>query len=422
MKQKQRTTISVSVLGAGGRGGLFGQIIKDIPHLATVVGVAEPRDAYRDEFARTHALPKEAVFKKWQEFVKRPKMSDAVVVATMDREHIEPAVACLDKGYHVLLEKPMATTLEDCRAIADAQRRSGRFVAVCHSLRYHKAFRKVKEIIDDGRIGRVVSIDQLEQVGYWHQAHSFVRGNWGNESRSTFMLMAKSCHDIDYIAYLVGRPCRRVTSFGALTYFKKANAPKGSTERCTDGCEVEPTCAYSALKQYVQCSTEEMNRWPANVVAPVHTPEAHLKAIRTGPYGRCVWRCDNDVVDHQVVAMEFDDDITATFTMTGFTKDGGREIRVHGTEGEILFQENCVTVKTFSDNNVVATHIGEERGGHGGGDTRVVRSWIEAIRRKDSSLILTDAQESLRTHTIVFAAEKSRHERRMVELAELAGS
>ena len=419
MKQSESGLITVAVLGAGGRGAGFGQIIKDAPHRAKVVAVAEPRDAYRDEFARLHGLPKDAVFKMWHEFVRQAKMCDAVVIATMDQEHVAPAVACLEKGYHLLLEKPMATTLDDCRAIEAAQRKSGKLVAVCHSLRYHKAFRKVREIIDSGRIGRVMSIDQLEQVAYWHQAHSFVRGNWGNEGRSSFMLMAKSCHDIDFIAYLVGKPCLRVSSFGALTYFKRENAPKGSAERCTNGCEVEPTCAYSALKQYVQRSPAELNVWPANVVAPVHTPEAHLEAIKTGPYGRCVWHCDNDVVDHQVVAMEFEGGVTATFTMTGFTMDGGRKIRVHGTEGEILFEENCVTMKTFATNNVEAIQIGEEVGGHGGGDTRVVQNWLEAIRCGDASLILTNAEESLRTHTIVFAAEKSRREKRMVAVAEL---
>ena len=234
------------------------------------------------------------------------------------------------------------------------------------------------------------------------------------------MLLAKSCHDIDYIAHLIEKPCLRVSSFGKLTYFTKENAPAGSTERCTDGCLAERECPYSAIKRYVQA--ENLTVWPPNVVSHEHTPQAHLEAIKTGPYGRCVYRVDNDVVDHQVVAMEFADDITATFTMTAFTQGGGRCVRVHGTEGEIAFDEEKITLKTFADNNTEVIMLGQEIGGHGGGDTRVVDNWLDGVRTGDASSILTSAQESLRTHSIVFAAEQSRREHRMVDMAEIYGA
>ncbi len=418
MQTETRNPITVAMLGAGGRGAVFGDILQGLSHLTRVTAVAEPRDAYREAFARQHGLAANTVFRDWREFIKQPKLCDAVVIATMDQEHVGPAVACLERGYHLFLEKPMATTLADCQAIAAAQRRAGTILAVCHSLRYHKGFRKVKELLDAGRIGQLVTIDQLEQVGFWHQAHSFVRGNWGNTDRAAFMLLAKSCHDLDYIAHLVNRPCRRAASFGSLTYFKAENAPPGSPARCTDGCPVEPTCPYSAIKAYTQGNLEG---WPTNTVAPVHTREAHLAALRTGPYGRCVWRCDNNVVDHQVVTLDFEGDITATFTMTAFTQGGGRRIRVHGTAGELEFNENEIIVKTFGDNNREKIVLGEEPGGHGGGDSRALRAWLEAIRQNDPTLVWTDAAESLRTHTIVFAAEKSRLEKRTVALSELAG-
>ncbi|HEX2951552.1 MAG TPA: Gfo/Idh/MocA family oxidoreductase [Armatimonadota bacterium] len=411
--------ITIAILGAGGRGNSLSRLINGVQNHAKVVAVAEPHDDYRASFTRDYAIPAEQVFTTWQEFVVQPKMCDAVVVSTMDRDHVGPAVACLDKGYHVLLEKPMATTLDDCQAIEAAQRRSGKMVAVCHSLRYQKGFHKVKELIDAGRIGQVISIDQLEQVAYWHQAHSFVRGNWGNEGRSTFMLLAKSCHDIDYIAFLTGKPCLRVNSFGHLTYFTKEHAPAGSTARCTDGCTAESTCTYSAIKRYVNT---DRTVWPACVASHDHSEAAHLEAIKTGPYGKCVFRTDNDVVDHQVVTLEFADDITATFTMTAFTKEGGRLVRVHGTDGEIAFHDaqQTVTVKTFADENVETIVLGSDGvDGHGGGDRRVVDSWLRAIHTGNSSLILTSAQESLRTHTIVFAAECSRREHRTVDMAEL---
>lgn len=409
--------LRVVILGAGERGQNFGKLLAELPHLAQVVAVAEPRDAYRDAFAAKHKLAADNSFRTWQEFVAHPPICDAVVIATQDRDHVDPAVACLQQGKHLLLEKPMATTLADCRMIELAQRTSGALVAVCHSLRYHKGFAALKQIVASGRIGEIVSLDQLEQVSFLHQAHSFVRGNWSHEGRSTFMLLAKSCHDLDYIAHLVDRPCLRISSFGALNYFRAAHAPIGATTRCTDNCPVEATCPYSAIKQYVYAA--HLDAWPASVVAPIHTRAAHLAAIHEGPYGRCVYHCDNDVVDHQVVAMTFEGDITATFTMTAFTQHGGRRIRVHGTEGEASFDENRIIVRSFRTNNVETIEISPESGGHGGGDGRVVREWIEAIRTGQANLIRTSAQDSLRTHTIVFAAERSRREQRTVEISAM---
>jgi len=407
---------TVAILGAGDRGTGFGRLIAQFPQFAKVVAVAEPRDEYRRAFAAAHGLADGMVFRNWEEFCARGQLCDAVVISTMDRQHAGAAVACLQRGYDVLLEKPMAPTLPECRAIEQAQRRTGGILAVCHSLRYNKAFRKVRELLAAGAVGRIMTLDLLEQVIYWHQVHSFVRGKWAREDDSSFMLLAKSCHDIDYICYLLDRPCLRVSSFGALSWFRRENAPAGSTERCTDPCPLEPNCPYSAVRMYVDADRDS---WPASVVSLDHSREAHLRAIREGPYGRCAWKCDNDVVDHQVVAMQFADDITATFTMTAFTQQGGRRLRVHGTDGELAFDESSITVRTFADNDVQHISIGRETGGHGGGDLRVVRNWLLALHSRDARSILTDAQESLRTHTIVFAAEKSRREGRMVEISEM---
>jgi predicted dehydrogenase len=410
--------VRVAIIGAGNRGELFGDLIAGMPELGRVAAVAEPRDAYRDRFAARHDLPKSAVFRDWREFFDGPRRCDAVVVSTLDRDHVGPAVAASREGYHLLLEKPMAVTLEDCRAIAEAQKAAGTVSCVCHSLRYHAGFAALKSAVAAGRIGRPVTMDQLEQVVWWHQAHSFVRGNWGNEARSTFMLMAKSCHDIDYLAHLAApAACRRVCSYGSLAYFNRANAPADSADRCLD-CAREPRCPYSAVKAYVDADRES---WPAAVIAADHSREAHLEAVRTGPYDRCVWRADNDVVDHQVVALEFEGGLTASFTMTAFTQHAGRKIRVHGTEGEIEFTEERMQVRTFADRRDQDVVFAAEEGGHGGGDARVAQSFLAAVQRGDPSLVSTDIQESLRTHTIVFAAERSRRLGRAVELSEMQG-
>ncbi len=406
--------IRVAIVGAGGRGSGFAKIIGDHTHLAEVVAVAEPRDAYRKAIQEKHGIPEANCFSGWKEFVTADKLCDAVVIATMDQDHVGPAVACMDKGYHMLLEKPMAIRLEDCQKIAEAQVRNGVITSVCHSLRYHKGFALVKELVDSGRIGDVHTIDQLEQVAYWHQAHSFVRGNWANEERSSFMLIAKSCHDIDYLTHLVGKECLRVSSFGSLGHFRKENAPEGATDRCTDGCPVERTCAFSAIKAYVHTDREI---WPANVCSHDHSAEAHLEAVETGPYGRCVYSCDNDVVDHQVVAMEYEDGITVTFTMTAFTANGGRRLRVHGSAGELSFDESTIVVRNFATGNKETIEIGPETGGHGGGDDRLTLDWLEALAMNRGEGIKTDVHQSLRTHSIVFAAEASRKERRVIDIA-----
>lgn len=407
---------TVAILGAGGRGRGFASLVSSMPHLGKVVAVAEPRDDYRKSVAETYSVPSSHVFKTWQEFITKPKMADAVVIATMDRDHVVPAVKCMELGYDILLEKPMGVSLDECKRIEAAQRKAGCILGVCHSLRYAKGFRTLKELVDSGAIGRIMTVDQVEGVGLYHQAHSFVRGNWGNEGRSTFMLLAKSCHDVDYLAYLVGKPCISVASYGALSYFKRENAPANSTERCTDPCPAEPSCPFSSLKQYVYT---DRTRWWGDVVSLDHSVEAHLEAVKTGPYGRCVWKCDNDVVDHQVVAMQFADDITVTFTMTAFAEGIGRRTRVHGTKGYAEFTEEGLWIKDFTSRNVQTVKIAPEPGGHGGGDARIVREWLQALHTRDDSNIVANAQESLRSHAIVFAAEKSRREGRIVQLAEM---
>ena len=404
---------AIAIIGAGGRGHEFAQMFHDAQPKAKVVAVAEPREGYRQRLAQQYGLAPANVMKDWQEFVTRPKLCDAVYIATMDRDHCAPAVACMKLGYDVLLEKPLAATLADCQLIEATQRATGCIFAVCHSLRYQKGFRRVKELLEAGAIGRVMSVNLTEQVAWWHQAHSFVRGNWGNEGRSSFMLLAKSCHDIDYLHYLVGKSCLSVSSFGALSYFRAENAPAGSGARCVD-CAVERTCNYSAIKQYVESKREE---WPANVVALDHSRETHLSAIGSSPYGRCVWKCDNDVVDHQTVNMLFEDDVTAVFTMTAFTQGGGRVLRVHGTLGELFFEETSITIKTFGDGNTTPIKLGSETGAHGGGDQRIVDTFIDALFSRDDSQIVASAQESLKTHSVVFAAEQSRCEGRTVNLS-----
>jgi predicted dehydrogenase len=382
-----------------------------------VVAIAEPNDARREAVSVIHGIPPERQFRSWQEMLDQPRLADVLLNTTMDRDHLEAGVAAMKAGYHMLLEKPMATSLSQCVEIDRVRRETNRIVSVCHSLRYHGVYEEVRRIIRSGVIGDVVSLDQLEAVETVHQSHSFVRGNWGNEGRSTFMLLAKSCHDLDIIVDLVDRDCLKVHSFGSLFYFKKENQPAGAPDRCVDGCPVEESCPYSALKLYVGDSP-----WTHHAGFSGLAPAEARAKLKTSPYGRCVFKTDNDVVDHQVVSMEFEGGVTATFTMTAFTPWGGRYLRVHGTKGyiEAKIDQHTIDLYEFWQHNKHShIKIAEEGGAHGGADASVIKSLIAAIEMEDPASVRTSTAESLRSHSVVFAAERSRKEGRQVSVREV---
>jgi predicted dehydrogenase len=308
----------------------------------------------------------------------------------------------------------MATELHDCIEIDAWRRRSERIVSVCHSLRYHPTYRRIKSLLDENAIGQIVSLDQLEGVDPIHQSHSFVRGNWGNEGRSAFMLLAKSCHDIDVIMHLIGRSCQRVSSFGSLSHFKATERPAGAPDRCSAGCPHEKDCPYSAFKVYGQGMS-----WGGYIGLNRLTQAERDEFVRSSPYGLCVYNTDNDVVDHQVVNFEFEGGATATFTMTAFAP-GGRRVRIHGSHGYINadIEAHTIDLHRFwgSQTKPETIVVPREEGGHGGGDANILSTFFRAVRENDPSLVLSDTAESLRTHTVTFAAEASRRQQQVVEI------
>ena len=287
-------------------------------------------------------------------------------------------------------------------------------------MRYTQYTRQLKAILDAGRIGEIVSIQHLEPVGYWHQAHSFVRGNWRNEAASSPMLLAKSCHDLDWIRYIMGKPCAQVSSFGSLKHFRAEERPEGAADRCLD-CSVEPACPYSAARFYLGLVARGKTNWPVDVLTPDTTVAGVTEALRSGPYGRCVYACDNDVVDHQVVNMRFADGSTASFTMTAFTRQRDRETRIFGTRGEIYGNGEQLEIFDFLTNTTetVTTAVGSDgsiQSGHGGGDFGIMRDFVTALDNNDPRSILSGPDESLETHLMVFAAEAARREGRVVDI------
>lgn len=416
--------VTLAVIGAGNRGSGHAGWALAHPDRARVVALAEPRDVRRERLAAAHGLPDCAAFASWRELAERGRVADAVLICTQDAMHVEPAMALAELGYHVLLEKPMATTEEGCRRIVAAVERAGVLLAVCHVLRYTPYTRLVKRLVEAGRIGEVVSVQHLEPVGFAHQAHSYVRGPWRRGDSASFMLLAKSCHDLDWLAYVVGRPIRLVASFGGLAHFRPEQRPEGASDRCVD-CAVEPSCPYSAVRFYSR-ALERGAVWPLDAVIDHRTREELDAALRQGPYGRCVYACDNDVVDHQVVAMEFDGGPTGTFTMTAFTTGGHRRTRLFGTRGELHGDGESVTVDDFltgTSETISAETTGDATagGGHGGGDWGLMDAFVRAVATGDRGHILSGPRESLAAHLAVFAAERARHSGTVAAVPTVAG-
>ena len=413
--------VTAIIVGAGGRGQTYAAFSQEHPDRLKIVGVAEPKEYNRQKMIDTYNLPPENVCTDWRDLASRERMADAVFICTQDAMHADPAVAFAQKGYAILLEKPMAPTEAECKRIVNAVKKNNNLFAVCHVMRYTHYTQALKNLLDQGLIGEVVSVQHLEPVGYWHQAHSFVRGNWRNKTESSFMLLAKSCHDLDWIRYVMNEPCLALSSFGSLKHFRREEKPAeaGDAKRCLH-CDFEPQCAYSAKKIYLGRLERGYSWWPVNVVTPEPTVETLTAALESGPYGRCVYECDNDVVDNQVVSMEFANGKTATFTMTAFNQANHRKTRIFGTKGEIY--GDGVNIEHFDfltdETNIINTEAtdGTLLGGHGGGDYGLMDRFVAAVSANDRSLILSGPDESLETHRMVFAAERARREHTVVDM------
>jgi len=404
--------VTAILLGAGSRGTyIFGGYAAKYPLHLKFVAVAEPNEEKRAIFAAAHGISPEQCFATWEEALSQGKIADAAVICTQDQMHFDPSMKALSLGYHIMLEKPMATSEEECIRLEAASREHNRLLMLSHVLRYTQFWSAVKKIIAGNEIGKIVHIQLTENVGHQHMAHSYVRGNWRNTTVSSPIILAKSSHDLDILSWLIDQPASRLSSFGSLTHFREDQAPEGSTARCTDGCAVERSCPYSAIRIYL----EEKKPHFSIHLAPDPTLENRLHALHNGPYGRCVYRCDNNVMDHQVVNLEFMDGATAAFTLTGFTAKTTRTLHITGTHGEIAgdMSEDWLSVNLFSTGQTNTYRFVNDEDSHGGGDEGFIAAFIHEVRtfdeRKDASRTgLTSAQASLQSHLLAFAAEKSR--------------
>lgn len=415
-------TIDLVVVGAGSRGyGYAEYAVKG--KKARIVGVAEPRDFHRNRMASEFDIAPENIVKDWTELVKRERFADAVIIATTDSLHEAPMLALAKKGYHILLEKPMAPSMDACQRITDAAIQNNIIFAVCHVLRYTSYTRKIKEMLDSDLVGRIIQVQHCEAVPYWHFNHSFVRGNFRKTPEAAPFLMSKSCHDIDWLRHIVGAPIKKVSSFGNRSFYRSENQPEGAADRCVN-CKVEKECPFSALKLYLEMVKKGKTHWPVNMITKGEVTETSvMEALESGPYGRCVFACDNNVNDHQVVNLEFAGGATATFFMNGLrAKQGdGRKTRIFGTKGELagngwLLKHTDFLTDEVTEINTLSNADGTLVGGHGGGDYGLMDSFIDAVATGDQSKIITGPLETLETHMAVFAAEKSREDNQVVTL------
>ena len=413
------SAIETIVVGAGGRGNAYGQFALDHPREVSVIGVAEPDPIRRDRFAGLHDIAPDMVFDSWESLLASGKRrAPAILNCTMDRMHFDSTMQMLEAGYDVLLEKPMTPVLEENARLVRRAEELGRLLQICHVLRYSPFWMALRKVVQAGRLGRVISVTHRENLAWHHMAHSFVRGNWRNEASSGPMLLSKCCHDFDILLWILRRQVVWLNSFGSLTHFRPENAPPGATERCTDGCPAADTCKYEATRRYMR----DGSGWPHDYVTYVPTKEARLKALKTGWYGRCVYFCDNDVVDHQSVNMEMDDGMTVTLVMQGQSDVEGRTVRFDGAKatlyGAFTARGNSMTVHDHLTGEVEhVPDIQNDEGGHGGGDKGIMRSFVNAMRgMPDDSL--TTARESLESHLLAFAAEESRKQKSVINMPE----
>lgn len=411
------TPVTFAICGCGSRGlEAYAPFQELHPERMRIAAGADSRPERLAMLRERYGLAEDRCFASDEELLAQPRLADAMIIATQDRQHVPAALAALDKGYHLLLEKPISPDLDQCRQLVEKARETGRMVVVCHVLRYTKFYGTLEAMLRRGEIGKIETIDAVENVAYWHQAHSFVRGNWRRTDETSPMILAKSCHDMDILRWLAGDRCIKIQSFGSLDHFRRENAPEGAAERCLDGCACKDSCIYDAEKIYItgsRCGVRHgMTGWPNNVVtAGPPTEESLREALRTGPYGRCVYRCDNDVVDHQTVNMTFANGVCATFTMTAFTETCRRTIKLTGTLGELEgdMEANTIRLRRFGQpEQVIDLAAGKsEFAGHGGGDAGLAGQFCRLIASGGGDA-LTGIDVSVESHVMALAAEDSR--------------
>lgn len=406
MRNKTEGPVRVAAIGLGNRTRKYLRYVEAHPEAGRVSAIVEPNIERLKETKSRYGLSGKDCFSSVDDFFSKPRDIDAVIIGTPDETHYAICIKAIALGYHCLLEKPIAQTANECVEVAQAAEREGVIVCVCYVLRYHPFYQKLKEILDSCELGPVISVSHIENVGLDRMTHSYVRGSFARAEDSSPMFLSKCCHDVDILLWLTGKKVDKVASFGNLNWFKPENAPEGSSDRCVN-CSVETDCPYSAVDLY-----ERRRDWISNFIVPkgetIDTVIA--RELREGRYGRCVYHCDNDVVDHQVVGLTMTDKTNIGISMDAFTRKDLRVTKIECAYGEISADEKTIVATHFRRGKQEIFDFTEifNRPLHGSADLNIVEDFLEAVSDPENHKVLCPVSDALESHLVCFRAEESR--------------
>lgn len=409
--------VNAVIVGAGHRSLIYGDYALENPDRIQICAVAEPNPERRNHAAELFHLDEKDCYPDANALYASGVQADLVINGTMDRYHVETTLPALRAGYDVLLEKPICANREELKLLVDEARKRKSRVMVCHVLRYASFYREIKKRLVAGEIGRIINICSEENISYHHMAACYVRGRWARRDLcGSSILLAKCSHDIDLISwYLSGVAPVCAASFGGIKTFCPEGAPQGAGTRCLTDCQIEAECPYSARNNYLT-----KNRWTPYVFGDREkrgdlTLDEKIESLKTdNPYGRCVYRCDNNVADHQTAMFQFEDGTVATHTLNVSPK-ACRTVHIVGTNGEIsgTMENNYFIVRRHSlaadrdyteEKVEVAIDAGDR---HGGGDYHLMEDCVNVLSGMEPSVSYTDLEDSINGHLMVFAADEA---------------
>lgn len=401
--------IRLAAIGLGNRTRKYLEYVQAHPEEVSLVAVVEPDDIRRKAVAAGFGLSEAVCFRDAKDLFAAPLQVDGVIIASPDDLHFDQTMQAISHGWHVLLEKPVAESIERCRQISEAARRAKVQVLICYVLRYHPYYRKLRELVRGGAIGEVVSASHRVNIGTDRMTHTYVRGPWGIAADSSPSFLSKCCHDVDILLWITGKHARKVSSFGSLKVFRPENAPAGAADRCVD-CPVERSCPYSAVDLY-----QRRQDWVGNFVVPEGRTldQVIAEELQSGRFGRCAYRCGSDVADHQTVSFQTEDGSTFDIQMNAFTRKDNRDTIFSGTEGEIHADEQTIVLRRFAEGTKEVFDFRDvfELPLHGYADLSVVEDFVHSIA--EGRPCASPVEEAVESHQICYLAEQSRNEEKV---------
>jgi len=408
--------ITAILIGAGDRGlNAYAQYSINNPGVIEFIAVAEKNKERREYFKKLYNISDDMVFETWDGIFKREKFADAVFICTNENYHYEPTILAMQKGYNILLEKPITQLPHTSVEIGDLAEKYDKVFILGYVLRYTPFFSEIKKVLSEGRIGQIKTIVHSEHIGIAHYAHSFVRGVFSKEENAGPIILSKCCHDMDILNWLIDSKCIQLSSFATPTYFNEKNAPEGAPTRCTDGCPISDNCYFYAPRLY----SAPRSGFNVDTISLDTTPMGKMQALKDGPFGRCVFKCDNNVVDTQIVNMEYENGVNVSFSMTAYTEECYRTIHITGTKGELEgnLETNKFTIKDFNSGKLDIVNVSTVSDRHSGGDYYLMTDFIKLVREGNLSG-RTSVRDAVDSHVMCFAAEKSRKEGKIIKIEE----